>query len=70
MCILAQVNPMCIFVIILKLCMCIINRKDAQSHGGVLEIEFIENKFCAMLCMLNKYDYVEIILCQIERKYS
>ena len=43
--------------------------KESMSAGDAVGMEFIESRFCGIFLLLDKHNYVEIVLSQIERKY-
>ena len=44
--------------------------KQSCACGDIPAMESLENEFCAVFIMLNKYNYVELVLSQIERRYG
>ena len=44
--------------------------ENAMTMGDTVLLESIELRFCGIFLVLEKYNYVEIILSQIERKYN
>ena len=44
--------------------------EKAMRAGDAIEMEVIENEFCGVFLLLDKNNYVEIILSQMEKKYD
>ena len=42
----------------------------AMKSGDSIEMEYIENSFCGVFLLLDKNNYVEILLSQMEKKYG